>query len=47
MTDEYKADYARRAGIEGTLSEGIRSLFLVLLGEVDLWRQTSPVQMKQ
>jgi transposase len=25
MTDDYKADYARRAGIEGTLSEGIRA----------------------
>jgi transposase len=25
MTDEYKADYALRAGIEGTLSEGIRA----------------------
>ncbi|MDZ4876545.1 MAG: IS1182 family transposase ISNpu1 [Chroococcidiopsis cubana SAG 39.79] len=25
MTDDYKADYRRRAGIEGTLSEGIRA----------------------
>jgi transposase len=25
LTDEYKADYALRAGIEGTLSEGIRA----------------------
>ena len=25
MTDDYKAEYARRAGIEGTLSEGIRA----------------------
>jgi len=25
MTSDYQADYARRAGIEGTLSEGVRA----------------------
>jgi transposase len=28
MTEEYRAEYARRAGVEGTISQGVRAFGL-------------------